>query len=46
MRHLKFSNVQRCFEKGVLILPTAVNCDQIMGKGSTILYHGRDEKLP
>ena len=46
MRHLKFSNVQRCFEKGVLILPTAVNCDQIMGKGSTTLYHGRDEKLP
>lgn len=38
--------VQRCFEKGVLILPTAVNCDQIMGKGSTILYHGRDKKLP
>lgn len=46
MRHLKFSNVQRCFEKGVLIFPTAVNCDQIMGKGSTTLYHGRDEKLP
>ena len=46
MRDLKFSDVQRCFEKGVLILATAVNCDQIMVKGLTTLYHGRDKKLP